>query len=77
MTNLIVRNLEERIVQALKQRAVRHHRSAEAEHRVILEEALLKTRRRPLAEVLASMPNTGHDKDFERSQDEEAADVFG
>lgn len=76
MANLIVRNLEERIVQALKQRAARHRKSAEAEHRAILEEALLKTRRRSLAEVLSAMPDGGRDKDFERSQDEEAADVF-
>lgn len=76
MANLIVCNLDERIVQALKQRAARHHQSAEAEHRAILEEALLKTRRRPLAEVLADTPDVGRDEDFERRQDEEAVDVF-
>jgi len=42
MANLVVRNLNENIVAALKQRAVRHGRSAEAEHRVLLEEVLLR-----------------------------------
>ena len=42
MANLVVRNLDQRIVDALKQRAVRHGRSAEAEHRALLEELLLQ-----------------------------------
>lgn len=41
MRQLIVRNLEEDMVRELKRRAARHGRSAEAEHRVILREALL------------------------------------
>mgnify|MGYP001339285006 CR=1 FL=1 len=40
MANLIVRNVDERIVRALKSRAGKHSRSAEAEHRAILEETL-------------------------------------
>jgi plasmid stability protein len=76
MANLIVRNLEEKVVRALKRRAVRHGRSAEAEHRAILEQALLKTRRKSLAEVLASMPDIGRDEDFERVDDREVQDVF-
>lgn len=40
MPQLIVRNLEPRVVAALKVRAARHGRSAEAEHRAILEAAL-------------------------------------
>jgi plasmid stability protein len=40
MAQLIVRNLDEGIVDALKARAARHGRSAEAEHRRILESAL-------------------------------------
>lgn len=74
--NLVVRNLDDRIVQALKQRATQHGRSAEAEHRAILEAALIKTRRRSLAEVLASMPNVGRDEDFARTADEDARRVF-
>lgn len=66
MPNLIVRNLDESLVRRLKQRAARHSRSAEAEHRAILEEALAPTQRKSLASVLASMPNVGSDTDFAR-----------
>ncbi len=70
MANLVVRNLDQHIVDALKQRAARHGRSAEAEHRVILEEALvLAPKKKSFAEVLAAMPNVGQDADFERVQD--------
>ena len=41
MPQLIVRNLEKRVVMALKARAATHGRSAEAEHRAILERVLL------------------------------------
>ncbi|PPQ40148.1 FitA-like ribbon-helix-helix domain-containing protein [Rhodopila globiformis] len=40
MGQLIVRGLDDRLVQALKQRAARSGRSAEAEHRALLEQAL-------------------------------------
>lgn len=40
MPQLIVRRLEQRLVRALKERAARRGRSAEAEHRAILEAAL-------------------------------------
>lgn len=40
MSQLIVRNVPEEIVRALKVRAASRGRSAEAEHRVILEQAL-------------------------------------
>ena len=43
MAQLIVRNLEDDIVAALKARASTHNRSAEAEHRAILRDALLQT----------------------------------
>jgi antitoxin FitA len=42
MTQLTVRNVSEQIVRTLKQRAAVHGRSAEAEHREILREALLE-----------------------------------
>ena len=42
MGQLTVRNVSARIVRALKQRAAGHGRSAEAEHREILREALLE-----------------------------------
>jgi plasmid stability protein len=76
MANLVVRNLDDKIVQALKERAARHKRSAEAEHRAILEQVLLRPRRKSFAQVLASMPDVGHDEDFERVNDEEAPHVL-
>lgn len=63
-TNLVVRNVDEEVSIALKQAAAAHGRSAEAEHREILRSALLRPKRKPLAEVLASMPNVGEDADF-------------
>ena len=41
MAQLTVRNIDDRIVLALKKRAVDHGRSAEAEHREILRQSLL------------------------------------
>jgi antitoxin FitA len=69
MANLVVRNLDQRLVDALKQRAARHGRSAEAEHRAILEAALLLAPKKSFAEVLSSMPDVGADEDFERKED--------
>lgn len=40
MAQLLVRDVPQDVVEALKRRAAEHGRSAEAEHRVILEEAL-------------------------------------
>ena len=40
MASLSVRNVPEEIVRALRVRAARHGRSAEAEHRLILAQAL-------------------------------------
>ena len=78
MANLIVRNLNPRIVDALKQRAARHGRSAEAEHRALLEAALLQPKGKTFAEALAEIPNVGEDKDFERVEDMSGDDhVFG
>ena len=68
MAQLMVRNLADDLVKALKQRAAKHNRSAEQEHREILQAALSGPRRRRLAEVLAAMPNVGEDQDFIREQ---------
>lgn len=76
MPNLIVRNVNEEIIKALKKRAGQHGTSAEAEHRKILAQALLKPRKRSFAEVIASMPNVGKDSDFERVQDKNNPDVL-
>ncbi|HWM92258.1 MAG TPA: DNA-binding protein [Thermoanaerobaculia bacterium] len=70
MNQLIVRNLEEEVVRELRLRAARHGRSAEAEHREILREALLPAKdRRSLKELLLAIPAGGEDADFERSPD--------
>jgi plasmid stability protein len=69
LPTLIVRNLDPGIVDALKLQAARHGRSAEAEHRALLEAALLTPGRRSLAELLMAMPNVGLDADFKRSRD--------
>lgn len=69
MANLLVRDVDEAIVRALKQRAAKHGRSAEAEHREILASALRRPRKRHLAAVLAAMPNVGRDEDFARVED--------
>ncbi len=66
MANLLVRNIDDKVVVALKQRAGREQISAEALHRKILEEALL-SRRKSFTEVIASMPDSGLDTDFERA----------
>ena len=70
MANLVVRNLDQDIVDALKQRAAQHGRSAEAEHRALLEELLLRPKKKSFAEALSTMPNVGKDEDFERIEDE-------
>jgi plasmid stability protein len=70
MSQLIVRNLPGDVVRALKLRAARHGRSAEAEHRRILEEAVLpNSSRKSLKEILLDMPRVGRDADFARPRD--------
>lgn len=68
MANLVVRNVEDDVALALKQQAAVHGISAEAEHRRILREVLLKPPRRSFTEVLLSMPDVGEDSDFERAR---------
>ncbi len=70
MPSLVVRNLDPSLIQALKERAVKHHRSMEAEHRAILAEILMKPQRKSLAEALAHIPDVGMDCDFERVNNE-------
>jgi plasmid stability protein len=65
-TNLVVRNIDEELAQALKERAASHGRSAEAEHREILRIALQRPRRRSFLEVLSMIPDVGEDSDFNR-----------
>lgn len=68
---LIVRNLEEEVVRELKLRAAQHGRSAEAEHREILRQALRPNKaKRSLKDLLLAMPAVGDDNDFTRASDE-------
>lgn len=76
MANLIVRNIDEKIVEELKAQAGKNGLSAEAEHRRILESVLLKPKKKSFAEALKSIPNVGNDNDFERLEDGGDANVF-
>lgn len=70
MGQLIVRNVEDELVRALKIRAAQKRRSAEAEHREILREALAPRRRgKTLKDLLLEMPGVGDDSDFARPRD--------
>ncbi len=71
MAQLIVRDLSDDLVNALKRRAAKRNHSAEQEHREILQAALRGPKRRHLAEVLAAIPNVGEDGNFEREQTDE------
>ena len=65
MAQLIVRQLDEELVQALKRRAARVGRSAEAEHREILREALRgEFVRWSFKQFLREMPAVGNEADF-------------
>jgi plasmid stability protein len=55
MAQLIVRNLDDELVARLKQRAAEHGRSAEAEHREILRQALEEEPRRSFKELAAQV----------------------
>ena len=70
MAQLIVRNLEPKLVEKLKVRAARRGRSAEAEHREILRQALsTRSSVKTLKQRLLEMPFVGKDSDFERPRD--------
>ena len=68
MSQLIVRQIEEKVVRKLKQQAGAHGVSMEEEHRRILREALVgpSKKKRSFKEFLLAMPNVGKDQDFER-----------
>jgi antitoxin FitA len=70
MGQLIVRSLADDVVLALKQRAARHGRSTEAEHRAILRDALAADLAHPsFKDFLVSMPDVGEDSDFAPPRD--------
>ena len=76
MANLVVRNIDDEVVKALKARAGMQGISAEAEHRKILEQALLRPKKKSFAEALKAIPCVGSDGDFDRQQGDSAKDVF-
>lgn len=70
MAQLIVRKVDSELVRALRVRAAQKRRSAEAEHREILREALMpRLPRTTLKDLLLGMPAVGEDADFERPRD--------
>ena len=62
MEEIVIRNLPEGTTAALRVRAARHHRSADAEARAILT-AELSGQDVPISVLLAA--DSGHDIDFE------------
>lgn len=65
MSQLVVRNVDPAVVKALRLRAAARGRSAEAEHREILREALAGPRSSlTLKEALLAMPDVGTDRDL-------------
>jgi plasmid stability protein len=66
MADLLIRDVDDTIVRALRHRASIHGRSEEAEHRAMLASALLFTPCCSLAEHLSALPPVGRDGDFER-----------
>ncbi|WP_020558859.1 FitA-like ribbon-helix-helix domain-containing protein [Thiofilum flexile] len=68
MATLIVRNISDEIAQALKLHASQLGISAEAAHRQILEQVLMRPKKKNFLTLLTEMPNVGKDSDFERIQ---------
>ncbi|WOD18698.1 MULTISPECIES: FitA-like ribbon-helix-helix domain-containing protein [Paraburkholderia] len=77
MANLLLRNVDDQLVQSLRQRAAARGRSAEAEHREILAKALSASQRKTFAEALMSIPNVGVEADFARIQGWDGGSVSG
>jgi antitoxin FitA len=69
MANLVVRNVDDAVVRALKALAGKRGTSAEAEHRRILAQALRKPKKKSFAQVLTTIPSVGKDSDFKRVED--------
>jgi plasmid stability protein len=76
VATLIVRNVDDSLVQALRELAASHGRSAESEHREILASVLTRPRRKTFTEALMEIPDVGLDSDFERVASDEAPRVF-
>lgn len=70
MPQLIVRNIEPKVVRKLKEAAGKHGISMEEEHRRILRRSLLgeANKAQSFKAALLAMPNAGADKAFERAE---------
>ena len=73
MAQLIVRKIEEKVVQKLKERAGRRGVSMEEEHRRILRAALANKpgKRISFKDYLLQMPDVGGDEIFKRVPDKQ------
>ena len=76
MTTLVLHNIDDDMVNALKLRAGKHGISVEAEHRKILEVALFAHKKKSFAEILTTIPEVGLDLDFERLEGSKTTHVF-
>ena len=68
MAQLLVRDVPQDVVEALKRRAAAHGRSAEAEHRAILEE-VLRARRDGFRQRAAALRQETRDRITVSSED--------
>ena len=67
MAQLLVRHLEEEVVQALRQKAAQEGTSVEEAHRRLLRSVLLsKKSTKTFKEALLEMPDDGDDSIFDR-----------
>ncbi|MCB1057407.1 MAG: DNA-binding protein [Acidobacteria bacterium] len=69
MAQLTLSDLDEDLVRRLELRAAQHGRSAEAEHREILRQALRSSSSKSFRDFLLSIPALGEDADFARDRD--------
>ena len=77
MAQLIIRKLDEELVRWLKLRAVRHGRSMEAEHRAILESALLEDEAEDFKNWLLSLAEADVDLPLVRDPGDKGRNVDG
>lgn len=68
MASLHIPDVDDELMQSLRERAAPNRRSIEAEVRAVLAAAIAKPRRRSFDKQLASMPNVGEDEDFARAE---------
>ena len=69
LAQLTLSDLDEDLVRRLELRAAQHGRSAEAEHREILRQALRSSSSKSFRDFLLSIPALGEDADFARDRD--------